>query len=201
MSRVDKNFGLPQSTIFNRIVNKEHFEGLANDTNIKRIRWLGKIGPSTLNITATEEIPELEVMMVLFNDTINEAVLKKVDKTIPNKLVLIYGIDDLLHFGVFIDNKLLQVPLNKELSVQGNSTNEIYYNFIRQIMYNRVGELQETSRQIKEEFEAYRECQAVQNQIEQLNKRIQKQPQANKRQELARKRYQLEQKLKELGAR
>ena len=88
-------FQFPTAAKFNRVLNKERFyAGARNNRKLKqlftdqviRIRWSYKLAPETINLPATGEVPEIEVIQIegSFGD-IDPAVLLAIDRAIPNQ--------------------------------------------------------------------------------------------------------------------
>lgn len=95
--------GLPKSTEFNKRLPKQKFyENLTITPALKksfvddiRIIYLrNKIATSTMNLAAGQTVTEIEVFEIRLNtQTVNEAVLRKIDREIP------YHILFLLEYG------------------------------------------------------------------------------------------------------
>ena len=95
--------GLPKSTEFNKRLPKQKFyENLTITPALKKsfvddiriIYWRNKIAASTMNLAAGQTVTEIEVFEIRLNtQTVNEAVLRKIDREIP------YHILFLLEYG------------------------------------------------------------------------------------------------------
>jgi hypothetical protein len=90
-------FQFPSSAKFNRVLNKERFyAGARNNRKLKslftdqvtRIRWAYKLSPQTINIPATAEVPEIEVIQIEASGSeLDPAVLLAIDRAIPNPTI------------------------------------------------------------------------------------------------------------------
>lgn len=95
--------GLPISTEYNhRIPKQKFYDNLAVSPalkkffidQIKMIYWRNKISPTTLNIAAGEMVVEIEIIEIqLTSPTLNEAVLRQIDKEIPYHIVFLLEFD------------------------------------------------------------------------------------------------------------
>lgn len=90
-------YRFPPSAKFNHVLNKERFyAGARNNRKLKslftdqvtRIRWSYKLSPQTINIPATSEVPEIEVIQIdAVTDQLDPAVLLAIDRAIPNPTI------------------------------------------------------------------------------------------------------------------
>ena len=91
------NFGLPDSTLFDRRVPKQKFyENLPITAALKRsfvdeivsIRWRNKLAATTLNLAKGAAVTEVEVFEIeLTGERLNEDVLRQMDSLIPYHLL------------------------------------------------------------------------------------------------------------------
>ena len=92
----------PDSTYFNRKLPKQRFyENLTISAatkksfvdQIKSIYWENKISADTINIAAENKVTEIEIFRINLNqDTIDESVLRLLDKGIPYPIIFILPI-------------------------------------------------------------------------------------------------------------
>lgn len=92
-----KLFVWPQQTLFGKIINKERFyAGVPNNRKlkqlfteqVKRVVWKYKLGTTKLNLPATPDVPEIEVIQIdVHGDNLDQAVLVAIDKMIPNPTI------------------------------------------------------------------------------------------------------------------
>ena len=93
------NFGLPDSTLFDRRVPKQKFyENLPITAALKRsfvdeivsIRWRNKFAATTLNLAKGATVTEIEVFEIeLTGERLNEDVLRQMDSLIPYHLLFV----------------------------------------------------------------------------------------------------------------
>ena len=91
--------GLPKSTEFNKRIPKQKFyDNLTVSPTLKRsfvdqiriIYWANKIAPSTLNLAEGKNVTEIEVFHIRLNqETLDENVLKQIDREIPYHILFI----------------------------------------------------------------------------------------------------------------
>lgn len=202
----------PTSTVVSRNVPKEKFYSkTAINTKlrqlfideIEKIRWTNKISPDTLNITAGE-YAELQVFeMTLKSTDLSTAVLKHIDTFVPYPILFILKKDNAVKAAISFKESTLRSEhqmrvdtyfdtgwtQSLNLEIKGRSVDEIYRNFLFQI----APTLQQTDQNdTKAAVETNKDKQALQRQIDAINKKIASEPSIAKKQELARQRYRLE---------
>jgi predicted regulator of amino acid metabolism with ACT domain len=193
---------LQKSTEVNRIIAKSKFKGLEKNTNIDRIFWSNKISPNTFNINKSTDVVEVEIIKVKFNKEFEPKVLTVIDQAIPNHKIFYLSYfengQSKNAYATIIDKKLISVETASgvELKLQGNSTTEIYQNFLRQIINQSIGELQNNENDIASELESHFDQEEIKKQIAALTKKIALEKQLNKKQQLAREKHRLENKLR-----
>jgi hypothetical protein len=182
---------------------KSHF---VND--VESIRWLYKLSPDTLNVTASEDMKEIEVFVA----TLKEAdcptdLFTFIDTNMPRHLVfiLLHGTNCMLliNYKKWKDDthtsfKITQmfaspwVPISSlQLNIEGQSLPRIYDNFVAQI--SGIGEHRAGS---MEEIVALRQQIAKQEaELQKLEKRMRREPQVDIQMELHK---QVKEKRKEL---
>lgn len=171
---------------------KSHF---VND--VESIRWLYKLSPDTLNVTATEDMKEIEVFVA----TLKEAdcptdLFTFIDTNMPRHLVfiLLHGMNCMLliNYKQWRDDthtafKITQmfaspwVPTSSlQLQIDGQSLPRIYDNFVAQI--SGIGEYRAGS---MEEIVALRQQIAKQEaELQKLEKRMRREPQVDVQMEM-----------------
>lgn len=198
---------LPATTEFNRRVPKQKFyENLTVSPALKRvfveqiktIYWRNKLAPTTLNISAGEQVTELEVFEIqLAHPTLDEAVLRQIDREVPYHILFLLthdgkaqawiGYKQAAAFGAnafkvdtyyhtdWMDEETLALRLN------GLTTDAVYESFVRQIAGDKLGaadaaeDLQTSVDHSKERAELEKRIAALQNKIrkeKQLNRQV-----------------------------
>lgn len=206
---------LPRSTVVNRFVPKEKFYAKTSvntklrqlfTEEVEKIRWSNKISPDTLNITSGE-YAELQVFEITLKGAeLSTAVLKHIDTFIPYPILFILNKENALKASIsfkesnsksehqmkvdtYFDSGWKQ---SLDFEIKGRSVDEIYRNFLFQI----APSLKKTNQKnTKAAIETNKEKQAIERQINAINKKMSSEPSIPKKQELARKRHALEQKL------
>ena len=185
---------------------KSHF---VND--VESIRWLYKLSPDTLNVTATEDMKEIEVFVA----TLKEAdcptdLFTFIDTNMPRHLVfiLLNGTNCMLliNYKQWRDDthtafKITQMfaspwvqTSSLQLNIEGQSLPRIYDNFVAQISgigVHRAGSM--------EEIVALRQQIAKKEaELQKLEKRMRREPQVDVQMEMHKKVRQMRKQLAEL---
>ncbi len=209
---------LPNSTIVNRFIPKEKFYSKTTMSSklrkqftdeIEKITWTNKISPDTLNITAND-YAELQIFEILLKKAdITTGVLRHIDTYIPYPILFIIKKTGAFKAVVSFKEPAIRNQNNmkvdsyfdtgwqqkKDLELKGRSVDEIYKNYLYQI----APELRHAKQaNAKEAVETNKSKQAIQSQIEALQKQINNEISTAKKQELARQRFGLEQQLNDL---
>jgi len=209
---------LPNSTIVNRFVPKEKFYSKTSMSSklrqqftdeIEKITWVNKVSPDTLNITVGD-YAELQIFEITLKDAdISTGVLRHIDTYIPYPILFIIKKSGVLKAALSFkepaqkNQNTMNVDSyydtgwqqNLNLELKGRSVDEIYKNYLFQIAPN----LRQTKQvNAKEAIETNKSKQAIQSQIESLQKQINNEISTAKKQELARQRFVLEQLLTDL---
>ena len=96
--------GLPQSTEFNKRIPKQKFyENLTVSPAIKKafaeqikiIYWRNKIATTTVNLSAGEQVTEIEVFEIRLNEPeVDENILRQIDREIPYHILFLLAYND-----------------------------------------------------------------------------------------------------------
>lgn len=209
---------IPLSTVVNRFVTKEKFYNKTSMSSklrqqftdeIEKITWTNKISPETLNITAGDNA-ELQIFEIMLKSgDISNSVLKHIDTYIPypilfvirksgsSKAAISYKETTARNEDQMKVETYFQTDWQQDLSLElkGRSVDEIYKNY----MYQIAPELRHAKHtNTKEAVEINNAKQAMQSQIDALNKQIHSELSTAKKQKLARQRFDLEQQRNEL---
>ena len=185
---------------------KSHF---VND--VESIRWLYKLSPDTLNVTATEDMKEIEVFVATLKEVdCPTDLFTFIDTNMPLRLVFILLHDNncmlLINYKQWRDDthtafKITQmfaspwVPTSSlQLNIEGQSLPRIYDNFVAQI--SGIGEHRAGS---MEEIVALRQQIAKQEaELQKLEKRMRREPQVDVQMEMHKQVRQMRKQLAEL---
>ena len=144
----------PQKTFFNRVIPKAKFYEKLPVTQAVRgcfvneiaaIVWRNKLSPETLNVQPGSRVREIEVIEItLKGETLNDSVLKLIDKGIPYQLLFMLKCGE--EYQLCIGYKETETASVKEyfktpwqtlaelpLQISGLTLDEVCDNFIRQI--------------------------------------------------------------------
>ncbi len=156
---VDNILKYPQSTIVNRIVPKTMFYKfmevnprvkLRFVNDVVNITWLYKLSASSLNVTDTEGMKEIEVFVVnLKQPDCPTDLFTFIDTNMPHHIVFVLVYDDsamlLINYKDWTDDTHTKFRIRQafaspwmpmadlELTVQGQSLPRIYDNFVAQV--------------------------------------------------------------------
>ena len=217
---VDNILHFPTETIVDSVVPKTKFyrfmevnprmkAHFVND--VTRIDWLYKLSPDTLNVTATDDMKEIEVFVA----TLKEAdcptdLFTFIDTNMPRHLVFIlqHGNDSMLliNYKQWKDDKHTQFRITQmfaspwvptaslSLQIDGLSLPRIYDNFVAQI--SGIGEHKAGS---MEDIVALRQQISKQEtELQKLEKRMRREPQVDVQMEMHKQVRQMRKQLAEL---
>ena len=228
MKESDNILGYPQGTIVDKVVPKTMFYKFmevnqrmkvrfVND--VAQISWLYKLSANTINVTASEELVEIDVFVVTLKEQdCPTDVFTFIDTNMPHHIVFILKYEEqymlLINYKEWKDNTHTQFKITKSfattwmpqaqlsLAIQGQSLPRIYDNFVAQV--SGIGEHKAGA--LAEIVELKKRIAAMEVELQSLEKRMRKEPQYDvqvrmnkqvkaKRQELAG----LKQKMEELS--
>lgn len=173
---------IPREAIINRIIPKDRFK-FKDSTIIDRIRWVAKLSGNTINVLS-KKVNEIEVISVDLPD-FDISVIKDINDKIPQEILFIVNKD----IAVIEYNKqFFSKKIDSKIYMIGISTDNIRDNFVRQILC-----INDLSVPLNNQIKKYNELKMLEKEIFDINNKIKKSSQLNKKQELARKRYILEQ--------
>jgi hypothetical protein len=199
---------LPQSTEFNKKIPKQKFyENLTVSPALKRvfieqiraIYWRNKIAPTTVNVSAGEEVTELEVFEIQLNQsTLDEIVLRQIDKEIPYHILFVltyeYKVQAWIGFKEAAASGTNAFKVNRyfhtdwlqveELSLQitGLNMDTVYEGFVRQIAGDVLQDIPTAT--LKDSVEKAEQKAALEKQIAALQAKIRKEKQLNRQVEM-----------------
>lgn len=198
---------LPDTTLFKRRIPKQKFYENLNVTTaikqafieqIKVIFWNNKIAPATTNLAEGKSVNEVELFEIKLNtQTLDEAVLKLIDREIPYHIVFLLSYEKKYQLwigykkesggkSVFQVSSYYHTPWQTEeeisLEIQGLDMDSVYENFVRQIAGDTLKA--ENGESLQESVEREQQRQALKKQIEKLTKAVRREKQFNKQMEL-----------------
>ena len=206
---VDNILNFPTTTIVDSVVPKTKFyrfmevnprmkAHFVND--VESIRWLYKLSPDTLNVTASEDMKEIEVFVATLKETdCPTDLFTFIDTHMPRHLVfiLLHGNNCMLliNYKQWKDDTHTQFKITQmfaspwvptsslQLNIDGQSLPRIYDNFVAQI--SGIGEHRAGS---MEEIVALRQQIAKQEaELQKLEKRMRREPQVDVQMEMHKK--------------
>lgn len=199
--------GLPKTTEFNKRIPKQKFYDNLTVTpalkkvfidQIKTIYWRNKIAASTTNLAPGTAVTELEVFEVKLNSQIlDDSFMCQIDKEIPYHILFILEYEGKYKAVIgykeesggntaFKVNRYYSTEWMDEdalpLKLEGLSMDSVYENFVRQIAGDKLQT--DSGESLKESVDRDKKRQALQTQIEKLQKKIKNEKQLNKQMEL-----------------
>lgn len=199
--------GLPKTTEFNKRIPKQKFYDNLTVTpalkkvfidQIKTIYWRNKIAASTTNLAPGTAVTELEVFEVKLNSQIlDDSFMCQIDKEIPYHILFILEYEGKYKAVIgykeesggntaFKVNRYYSTEWMDEdalpLKLEGLSVDSVYENFVRQIAGDTLQT--DSGESLKESVDRDKKRQALQTQIEKLQKKIKNEKQLNKQMEL-----------------
>lgn len=199
---------LPKSTEFNKRIQKQKFYDNLNVSptlkrsfidQIKVIYWANKIAASTVNLAEGKDVTEIEVFEVKLNiPTLDEAVLKQIDREIPYHILFILEYENQFQAWIgykeaagsgtaaFKVNKYYHTEwmLEDELPIklEGLNIQTVYENFVRQIAGEALQSSQTES--LKESVERDKQAEGLRKQIDKLQTKIRQEKQLNRQMQM-----------------
>ncbi len=212
---------LPKSTEFNKRIPKQRFyENLQITPALKKcfveqihsITWKNKIAPSTVNLAEGQKVKELQVFAIALNDgTLDEAVLKQIDREIPYHILYLLEFDGKVQAWIgykeeagsgtaaFKVNQYYHTewmtPEELPLSLEGLDMDSVYESFVRQV----AGTVLEKADSLHESYTKSVEREKLLKQIDSLQKKAWNEKQPRKKMELAQQIQTLKNELEEMG--
>lgn len=211
---------LPKETIVNKTVAKNKFYEKANINNtlkesfvndIEKITWANKLAPSTMNISGSDNIKELEVFHIkLKTNKFNEKILEAIDKAIPYYILFVLEYNNKFQLWLGYKEKTTN-STNKAniiryyhsdwtkeplIVLQGNKLDSIYENFLSQLSDGLIDTSSEED--LKTKVNQTVEIQKLENQIEKLTKKMTTEKQFNRQIAIRAEIKSLEQQLQEM---
>lgn len=203
---MDNLLHYPQSTIVNRVVPKTMFykfmevnprmkTRFVND--VVNITWLYKLSASTLNVTESEDMHEVEVFVVsLKQPDCPTDLFTFIDTNMPHHIVFVLLHDDnamlLVNYKEWMDDthtkfRIRQafaspwIPVHEiSLTIQGQSLPRIYDNFVGQI--SGIGEHQAGA--LTEIVALKKQIGTTEAELQSLLKRMRKEPQLDRQMQM-----------------
>ena len=200
--------GLPKSTEFNRRIPKQKFyDNLSVTPAIKRIfvdqikiiYWRNKIAASTMNLAGGQAVTEIEVFEIQLNQSsLDEAVLKLIDKEIPYHILFLLTYEDKVQAwigykeatgsgtGAFKVNRYYHtewMPLDKlQLPLTGLNLDAVYENYVRQIAGDALNS--DSGETLKDAVDREKKQRELEKKIAALETKIRKEKQFNRQLEM-----------------
>lgn len=200
--------GLPKSTEFNKRIPKQKFyDNLTVSPTLKRsfvdqiriIYWMNKIASSTVNLAEGKVVTEIEVFLIRLNqDTLEENVLKQIDREIPYHILFVLEYDGKYKAVIgykeaagsgkvaFKVDRYYQTEWLPEtelpVHLEGLNIDKVYENFVRQIAGDALQA--DYNESLKESVERDAKRQQLEHQIAALKVKVRKEKQLNKQMQL-----------------
>ena len=201
--------GLPESTVVNRRIHKQRFyDNLSVTADLKRvfveqigfIYWRNKIAPTTVNIADGDTVHEIQIIEIrLHQATLDERVLKLIDKEIPYHILFILSFSNQIQAWIsYKEQNQMKVDIFKvgtyfhtdwlkeselDLALEGLNLDTVYESFLHKIAPELFAK-QGREVNIKEVIENSERKKRLQAQISTLEKKIIREKQFNKQVEL-----------------
>ena len=202
-------FSLPDTARVGTVVPKKAFythskvnakTKRAFTDQIQKITWLYKLAPHTVNLSATEQIEEIQIFQLdLKEQDIPRVVLRAIDRAIPYPILFVITYQSRTAYAISLkvagEDRWYITSWNElpELSFRGTTLEAVYQGIVRALL----GESQQSPEQ---DFETVVSTDARRRQLEReikiLKNKIKREPQFAKQVELNK---ELQQKQKELA--
>lgn len=191
---MDYKFNLPKSAIVDKFIAKSKFyEKAALSTRlqnefinkIQRITWKYKLAESTIGISKTEAVTEIQIFEIqLKEQSIPKNVLKVIDKAIPYQILYIFNYKDDFAFGITLKDRTYKENYYfsewneiKQFDFSGIDLEAVYQKLIKAFIeleaqqYTEFNEIIEFDNKLK----------ALKTEIKTLQNKIKKEKQFNRK--------------------
>lgn len=180
---------VPKTKFYNFMeVNQRMKVRFVND--VEKITWLYKLSANTLNVTSSEDLVEIDVFVAtLKQQDCPVDLFTFIDINMPHHIVFILECDNsymiLLNYKDWADSTHTKFKITKSfaslwmnedqlsLEIQGQSLSRIYENFVAQV--SGIGEHKAGS--LSEIVELEKRIIAMETEVENLQKKMRKEPQ------------------------
>lgn len=203
--------GLPKTTEFNKRISKQKFyENIKINPALRRIfvdqikavYWRNKIASTTINLEIGNNVTEIEIFEVkLSRAPLDVAVLRQMDKEIPYHIIFLLEHEDKYQAWTAYKEKAASGAVafkvdsyfhtdwlpeaELPLRLDGLNMDAVYENFVRQIAGEDLSVANtETPETLKDSVERNKRMQALQKQIEAVQKKVCREKQLNRQMEL-----------------
>lgn len=193
---------LPKTTEFNKRIPKEKFYEKLNVSpalkksfvdQIKVIYWRNKIAATTTNLATGSTVTEIEVFEIrLKTNTLDEAVLRQIDKEIPYHILFLLEFDEkyqawtcykeaatgnvAFKVNQYYHTDWMEVD-DLALKMEGLNLDAVYENFVYQIAGDALQF--DNSETLQDAVQRKERIKALKKQIETLQAKIRKEKQLN----------------------
>lgn len=193
----------PSNTEFNRKLPKQRFyENLSISASakklfveqIKAIYWQNKLSEETISLKATDKVQEIEVFRIILNQkTIDESVLRLLDKGIPYHIIFILEYEEQVRLCTaykeitpagscsLVTEYYYSEWENEEtvhLAISGLTLEKAYEGFVRQIANEKIAV---KSTNIKKDVEISLRIERLKKEIDRTEKLARKEKQPRKK--------------------
>jgi len=183
----------PKTTEVNKIIPKEKFyknltlnSGLKDKfvSDVKKIIWLNKLAPNTINIEKGEDITEILVLSLELKKTdFDYKIVESIARQNSHKILFVLRFEDTAQLAVFY-NKLYksewQMLDDLKLSTKGLTLDKVWQEYIAQIADVEVSE----DESLDENLEKQDEIAKLTKEIEKLEKKARAEIQPKKKFEM-----------------
>lgn len=213
------NFGLPETTRFDKRVPKNAFSRNVDISpalkkalsEIVSVHWRNKLADTTMNVAAGKTVTEIDVLEVrLSSQKVDENALRQIDKVIPRHVLFILAFEENVSAwigykeaagsgtGAFkVDRYYHTDWMPREslrFTIDGLDMDAVWENFVIQVGHIKVGE----GKPLGEQIQLDEQKAKLQKEIEKLEKHARNERQPRRKFELAQRIRELKKMLREL---
>ena len=196
---------LPESTCYNKRIPKQKFyDNIKINTRLQQqitaeiesIYWKHKLSPETLNISAGKYVHEIEIIEIAVRQQgISTSIIEAIDREIPYHILFILRYQELAQLwisykessknreGKFkVDSYYCTAwakPNQLKITIEGLTLDKVYENLIQQIAGDKLCVTEESD--LKNAINEAKETEKLQRQIKQLENKIDKEKQFNRK--------------------
>lgn len=196
---------LPKECLVDKFIPKKTFYEKVSISNIikqefieklERITWKYKISEDNINVSKTEKVEEIEIFEIELKEKYDSKnILKVITKEIPYQILFLVKYNEEFQYAIKFDETIYYSEWNNNIEFDFTDFNleKVYENIIKSIV-----NIDNTKSNVQEELNRIQQIETINKEIEKLQCQIKKEQQFNKKVELNKKLLILKNKKEEL---
>ena len=195
---------LPKSCEVNKFIPKKTFYEKVNISNsakqdfidkLEKIYWKYKLSETTINITKTEDVEEIEIFELVLKEKCDvKSLIKIITKEIPYIILFVVRYNEEFQYVIKVDENILITNWNEEIDFNftGINLREVYNSIVRKIVKDN------STNEINNVIKNKKRIEELGKKINTLESKMNKEIQVKKKFEMNRELRKLKKELEEL---